>query len=216
MPTVIELRAPLNTGRKAGRRRLLLPVWTVPLAALMFLIAATAHAASARTGSVADLDADDGLPDARIGTPLANFTGLRKTDDAGRWLSFERPGDKLNFLGVELKSITYNFFKDRLYSIDLELQGKRNITRMLKALESRYGKTHTLETRTYQHTNAQMEVREWAGTKMYCDYKSAVDGAGAELVLLDKPTWDLLQLPKEQQAAAYRQMLKGSYINGDF
>jgi hypothetical protein len=87
---------------------------------------------------------------------------------------------------------------------------------MLKALERRYGKKHTLETRNYEHTNAQMEVREWAGVKEYCEYKSAVDGTGAEVVLLDKPTWDLLQVPKEERAAQSRELLKGSYTNGDF
>ena len=171
---------------------------------------------ASRAGSVADLDADDGLPDAHIGEPLTSFTGLRKTEDTGRWLTFDRPADKLEFLGVKLKGITYNFFKERLYSIDLELNGSHSVHAMLKVLEQRYGKTHSLETRTYRGTNAQMEVREWEGAKIYCEYKSAVDGTGAEMVLLDKPTWDMLQVPKEERAAQSREMLKGSYTNGDF
>jgi hypothetical protein len=173
---------------------------------------ATAHGA----GSVADLDADNGLPDAHFGAPMTSFAGLQKTEDVGRWLTFDRPADKLEFLGVRLKGITYNFFKERLFSIDLELIGRGNVHGMLKALEKRYGKTHTFETRNYPHTTAQMEVREWAGAKTYCDYKSAADGTGAELVLLDKPTWDMLQVPKQEKAAQTRELLKGSYTNGDF
>ncbi len=171
---------------------------------------------SVRAGSVAAVDADDGLPDARLGTSVAAMPGLRKSEDVGRWLTFDRPGDKLEFLGVRLKGISYNFFKDHLYSIDLELEGSHSVKGMLKMLERRYGTEHTLETRTYKGTNAIVQIREWAGTKAYCVYKSAADGTGAELVLLDKPTWDLLQQPRQQQAAMSREMLKGSYTNGDF
>jgi hypothetical protein len=201
---------------KTRWRRKMPAGWTLRLFCLFCLLSLGTARAGSVAGSVADLDADDGLPDARIGEPMTSFTGLQKTEDVGRWLTFVRPGDKLEFLGVKLKGITYNFFKERLYSIDLELSGKHNVDSMLKALERHYGKAHSLETRTYAHTNAQMEVREWTGVKMYCDYKSAVDGTGAELVLLDRPTWDLLQVPKEERAAASREMLKGSYTNGDF
>jgi hypothetical protein len=204
---------PLSAGRKRDPASRLL-LWSV--FCVLLLLAGAARAGSAKTGSVADLDADNGLAEAHLGTPLANMPGLRKTEDVGRWLTYDRPTDKLNFLGVEVKSITYNFFKERLYSIDLELQGRHNVGTMLKMLEQRYGKIHTLDTKTYQHTNAQLEVREWAGAKVYCEYKSAADRTAAELVLLDKPTWDLLQVPKEERAAMSREMLKGSYTNGDF
>ena len=61
-----------------------------------------------------------------------------------------------------------------------------------------------------------LEIREWAGAKVYCVYKSAADHEGAVLTLLDKPTWDLLQVPKQQQQAENREKLKGSFTNGDF
>jgi hypothetical protein len=194
-------------ARPAGSVRRLLA-----LICLSVLTLATVRGA----GSVAELDADNGLPDAHFGAPLASFTGLHKTEDVGRWLTFDRPGEKLEFLGVKLKGITYNFLKEKLFSIDLELKGRGEVHGMLNALEKRYGKTHSFETRTYPHTTAQMEVREWTGVKTYCDYKSAADGTGAELVLLDRPTWDLLQVPKQEKAAQTRELLKGSYTNGDF
>jgi hypothetical protein len=193
--------------RPAGSARRL-----VALFCLFGLSLATVRGA----GSVADLDADNGLPDAHFGAPLTSFAGLHKTEDVGRWLTFDRPGEKLEFLGVRLQGITYNFFKERLFSIDLELRGRGEVHGMLKALEKRYGQTHSFETRTYPHTTAQMEVREWTGARTYCDYKSAADGTGAELVLLDRPTWDLLQVPKQEKAAQTRELLKGSYTNGDF
>jgi hypothetical protein len=180
------------------------------------LMLACLSAVCARAGSVADLDADNGLPNAKLTAPLTSFTGLTKTDDAGRWLSFTRSSDKLDFNGVPLKGITYNFFKGLLYSIDLDVEGKRNVGRMLKTLEERYGRQHTLDTKNYRNTEAVVEVREWAGTKAYCDFKSAGDRSGGQVVFVDKPTWDLLQKPKEEQAAQARMLLKGSFTNGDF
>lgn len=180
------------------------------------LMLACLSAVCARAGSVADVDADDGLPDAKLTAPLSAFTGLTKTDDAGRWLSYTRASDKLDFNGVPLKGITYNFFKGLLYSIDLDVEGKRNVGRMLKALETRYGRQHTLDIKHYPNTEAEVEVREWAGVKAYCDFKSAGDRSGGQVVFVDRPTWDMLQKPKEEQAAQARTLLKGSFTNGDF
>ena len=171
-----------------------------------------AHAA----GDASAVDRDNGLLDAVLGTPLKNFQGLQKTEDTGRWLSFTRPGDKLDFYGVRLTGVTYNFFKEKLYSISLDVEGTGHVKKMLDVLERRYGKDHTFEVRTFPKTAAQMQVREWSGNKAYCVYKSAGDARGAVLTFVDKPTWDLLQAPRQQQEDQSRNLLKGSYTNGDF
>ena len=54
---------------------------------------------------------------------------------------------------------------------------------MTKELENEFGKDHTLETRTYPRINALLEIREWAGTRVYCVYKSAADFDGGVLTL---------------------------------
>ena len=190
-----------------------LRVWRVWLLALVLGVA-TAGASPA--GTTADLDRDNGLPDARLGTPLNNFQGMQKTEDTGRWLSFTRPTDKLEYRGYEVKSITYNFFKEKLYSIFLEVADKHNVKGLLKALEQQYGKQHSYELHNYAKTGAQLEIREWAGAKVYCVYKNGSDFRGGVLTFLDKPTWDLLQVPKREREAQSRDMLKGSYLNGDF
>ena len=183
----------------------------VILAWCLFLMAGTMHA-----GSLADLDRDNGLPDAKLGTPLSAFQGLQKTEDVGRWLTFKRPGDVLRYGKFAVSGITYNFFKDRLYSINLDLTDKRSVKGVIKLLEDQYGTDHGRDERPYAHSTAIMEIREWASTKVYCVYKSASDYDGAVLTFLDKPTWDQLQIPKKQQQAENQEKLKGSFLNGDF
>jgi hypothetical protein len=167
-------------------------------------------------GSVSNLDKDGGLPGAPIGAPLQSFNGMQQIEDTGRWLSYVRPQDRLEFLGVRLKGITYNFFKERLYSINLDITGRRETHQMLKILEQRYGNDYTFDTKSYPKVQAQMEIREWAGAKLYCIFKSSSEFDGGVLTLLDKPTWDLLQIPKREQQAQARALLKGSFSNGDF
>ncbi len=170
----------------------------------------------ARAGSVADLDRDNGLPDAKLGAPMNAFQGLQRTEDVGRWQTFKRPADALRYGKFEVTGITYNFFKDRLYSINVDLSGKRSVKGVLKLLEDQYGKDHSFDRRDYAQARATLEIREWAGTKAYCVYKSAADFDGGVLTFVDKPTWDLLQVPKKQQQAENKEKLKGSFINGDF
>ena len=169
-----------------------------------------------RAGSLAELDQDNGLPDAKLGTPISAMQGLQKTEDVGRWLTFKRPSDVLRYGKFAVTGITYNFFKDKLYSINLDLSGSRSVEGVLKLLETQYGKDHSLDRREYTNSTAVLEVREWAGTKVYCVYKSAANFDGGVLTFVDRPTWDLLQIPKKQQQAENREMLKGSFLNGDF
>lgn len=197
----------------AGTRALPLARWMAKVALVLCL---WLSAGSIRAGSLADLDRDNGLPDAKLGTPLSAFQGLQKTEDVGRWLTFKRPSDVLRYGKFEVAGITYNFFKDRLYSINVDLTGKRSVKGMIKLLEDQYGKDHGRDQRTYTHSTALMEIREWTATKVYCVYKSGSDYDGAVLTFLDKPTWDQLQLPKKQQQAENREKLQGSFLNGDF
>ena len=132
----------------------------------------------------------------------------------GRWLTFKRPSDNLRFGGFTVSGITYNFFKERLYSINLDLVGRGNIKGILKLLEQEYGKDHTMDTLPYSKVSAMMEVREWAGTKVYCVLKTGSDQEGGVLTLLDKPTWDLLQIPKKEKLETAKQMLGGSFLDG--
>lgn len=166
-------------------------------------------------GSLADLDRDNGLPNAQLGAPLSSFQGLEKTEDTGRWLSFRRPSDNLHFGKYEVAGITYNFFKERLYSIVLTIPGKGNVKGTLKLLDQMYGKDHTNDTLPVAKMAMTVDVHEWAGTKVYCIMKNGSDFDGGELRFLDRATWDALQIPKKEKLEASKQMLSGSFVNGD-
>ncbi len=166
-------------------------------------------------GTLANLDRDNGLPTAQLGAPITSFQGLEKTEDVGRWLTFKRPADTLRYGKYAVTGITYNFFKDRLYSINLDVQGKGNVKGIIKLLEQNYGKDHTLDVLPFSKVNATMDVREWAATRVYCVMKNGSDEQGGVLTLLDKPTWDLIQVPKREKLEASKQLLGGSFINGD-
>ena len=181
--------------------------------------------AVARAGALDDLDRENGLPDAKLGTPIEAFRGMEQTEETGRWTSYRRPTDKLAFGKVELSGITYNFFKGKLYSIFIDVEGKRNTKGILKLLEQTYGKDHTLATQTFSKpakqlffsdTTPQMEVREWTGKRVFLLFKNADNFVGGQITFLDKPTWDTLQIPKEERRKEIRKMLDGSFLNGDF
>ncbi len=189
---------------------------TRPLLPACLAFALLLLSAPARAGSVADLDRQNGLPDAQIGAPVSAFQGLQQIEDTGRWTSYKRASDKLTFNRFDLASITYNFFKGKLYSIFLEVEGKQNVKGVLRALEQLYGRDHTLEKRPVPPTNLSMEIREWTGQKVYLLYKNGDNFVGGQITYLDRPTWDSLQVPKQERAAELRKMLQGSFTNGDF
>ncbi len=186
-------------------------VWlALPILALLFALHAHAE------GTLEDLDRDNGLPDAQLGANVRNFQGLRKTEDTGRFTTFTRPGEKMVFEGAEITGITYNFFKDELYSIDIDVAGVTNVKKVLRYLETHYGNDHTKETRTYAKTAAELDIREWVGRKAYCLLKSGTDLKGAVLVFVNRPKWDELEVPRKEREKQSRDMLKGSFTNGDF
>lgn len=171
---------------------------------------------AARAGSVADLDRVNGLPEAKLGAHVDSFRGLALVEDTGRWLTYQPPGSKFSYAGFEVTRVKYNFFKGRLYSINVDVDGKRSTRGILKALEADFGTTHSLEKHRLPGADTDLEVREWTGQKAYLLYKSAANGEGAQMTFLDRPTWDQLQVPREERKQQYRDMLGGSFSNGDF
>lgn len=167
-------------------------------------------------GGIADLDRDNGLPDAQLGASVKTFQGLKSTDEVGRFQSYVRPTDRMQFDGVEVTGITYNFFEGALYSIDIDVRGTGNVARLFKVMERKYGTDYTSETRTYPKTSAQLDIREWAGKRAYCLFKGSSDLRGAVLVYVNRPKWDELEAPRREKEAHARDMLKGSFTNGDF
>ena len=187
------------------------PPRLLALLCLFLLWSSPTHA-----GTVADLDQQNGLPDAQIGAPVSAFKGLQLIEDTGRWTSYKRSADRLTFNRFDLTTITYNFFKGKLYSVFLETEGKENVKGILRSLEALYGREHSYEKRAVPPTNISMETREWTGQKVYLLYKNGDNFMGGQITYLDRPTWDSLQVPKQERAVELRKMLQGSFMNGDF
>ena len=205
-------RSPLLPASRVARDRVFprFSVWF--LAAVLLLTLPTGSRAS---GSVEELDRENGLPNAQLGATVSSFQGLERTEDLGRFQSYKRVGDKLRYGKFEVTSITYNFFKDRLYSVVLVVAGKGNVKGIVKMLEQNYGKDHTLDTLPVAKSILTVEVREWDGKKAYCIMKSGSDNEGGELRFIDKATWDLLEAPRREKLEASKAMLGGSFLNGD-
>ncbi len=171
---------------------------------------------AANTGTVDNLDRDNGLPEFQLGAPLKSFSGLELKEDTGRWVSYRVPGDKLKYLGAELTGITLNFFKDQLYSIDVNFESRSATLRLLKSFEQSYGKQHTFETRNLLEATTELETREWDGAKALLVVKTAGNYHGGIARFVDKHLWDQLAAPRKERAAQLHKMLDGSYTNGDF
>ncbi len=207
---------PLYPPASSARVRRFRPGWLRGWLLVCGLAFAALGSNVGRAGSIDDLDRENGLPMAKLGTPVEAFQGLEQTEEAGRWITYRRPADRMTFGKFEIGGISYNFFKGKLYSIFIDVEGKRNTKGILKLLEETYGKDHTFESRVMPKTDAQLEVREWTGKKVFLLYKNSDNFTGGQITFLDRQTWDLLQIPKEERRKEIRKMLDGSFLNGDF
>jgi hypothetical protein len=169
-------------------------------------------------GTVAAVDADYGFNGVQLGiVPSAlNLKDVEKTDELGRWLTYRDKRDRIPFAGFEVSEIIYNFLWGKLYSIHVEVHNKRNVRGLLNVLEQRYGRDYTFDSRVIAAAETTLETREWKGKRAYVLYKSGVNGVGAQIVVVDRSTWDKMQVPRDQAAKQNREWMKGSFSNGDF
>lgn len=186
----------------------LLPVFA---AALSFSLRAFGQA-----GTTAAIDAEYGFNGVKLGIPISALKNVELAEDVGRWLTYKDKRPKIQYGGFEVTEVLYNFFWGKLYSIHIEVHDKRNVRGVLKLLEQNYGRPDTLETQPIATLDTTLETREWKGKRVYLLYKSAKNGQGAQIVVVDRPIWDKLQVPRAQAAKQNREWMKGSFANGDF
>lgn len=185
-----------------------LPVFA---AALLFSLRAFGQA-----GTTAAIDVEYGFNGVPLGIPISALKEAEMIEDTGRWLTYKDKRPKIQYAGFELNEILYNFFWGKLYSMHIEVRDKRNVRGILKLLEQKYGPSNTVETHYVSAADTKVETREWAGKKAYVLYKSATNGMGAQIVVVDRPIWDKLQVPRAQAAKQNLDWMKGSFANGDF
>ncbi len=189
-----------------------------PLVVVFVAALLVAGRAFGQAGSTAAVDADYGFNGVQLGIPPSalKLNELEKVEELGRWLTYRDKREKIPFAGLLVSDITYNFLWGKLYSIHVEVHDKRNVRGMLKVLEQRYGRDYTYDSRVIAAADTTMETREWKGKRAYVLYKSGTNGVGGQLIVVDRPTWDKMQIPREQAAKQNREWMKGSFLNGDF
>jgi hypothetical protein len=167
-------------------------------------------------GSTAAVDADYGFNGVSLGIAPSALNDVEKVDELGRWLTFRDKRSRIPFAGYEVSEVVYNFLWGKLYSIHVEVHDKRNVRGLLNVLEQRYGREYTLDSRHIAAADTTLDTREWKGKRAYVLYKSGRNGVGAQIVVVDRSTWDKMQVPREQAAKQNREWMKGSFMNGDF
>jgi hypothetical protein len=187
-----------------------------PLSVFFLAFLLWAGRALGQAGTTAAIDAEYGFNGVQLGIPASALKGVSLVEDVGRWLTYHDTRSKIPYAGFELTDVTYNFFWGKLYSIHVEIHDKRNVRGILKLLEQNYGREYTLESRVIAEADTTLETREWKGKRVYLLYKSGKNGKGAQLVLVDRPTWDKLQEPRAQEVQKNREWMKDSFMNGDF
>jgi len=167
-------------------------------------------------GGIPQLDAENGLPNAQLGAPLASFEGLTTEEELGAWGTYRRKNDRMRYQGRPIEEILYNFYKGKLYSIRMEIADTRTVKGLLVHLYSQYGPESNLQRRRYSDYETTLIIREWDGQKVDLVFKYADDFSGGTLIWVDSKTWNELNAGR---AAANRELndaMSGSILNLDF
>lgn len=169
-----------------------------------------------QVGTTAAIDAEFGFNGVNLGIPISALKDAELTEDTGRWLTYKDKRTKVHYGKFETTEVLYNFFWGKLYSIHIEVRDKRNVRGVLEQLELNYGKPNTLDVQTVASVDTKLETREWKGKRVYLLYKSAKNGMGAQIVVVDRVIWDKLAIPRAQAAKQNLDWMRGSFANGDF
>lgn len=167
-------------------------------------------------GGVAQLDAELGLPDARIGAPLSSFDGLETVEEVGAWGTYRRPADRSKYKRWPVEEIIYNFYQGRLYSIRIELLDVRSVRAILIDFYEQYGPEDHLQRKRFGDYDTTLVIREWDGEKVDLVYKYADDFSGGTIIWVDSTAWNQLNEGRQAVNAELREAMSGSMLNLDF
>lgn len=167
-------------------------------------------------GGIPQLDAENGLPNAQLGTPLASFEGLTTEEELGAWGTYRRKQDRMRYQGRPVEEILYNFYKGKLYSIRMEIADTRTVKGLLVYLYEQYGPESHLQRRRYSDYETTLIIREWDGEKVDLVFKYADDFSGGTLIWVDSKTWNELNAGRQAANRELSDAMSGSILNLDF
>lgn len=162
------------------------------------------------------VDAEYGFLGVPLGSPMERFSQMETIEEVGRWHSYKDPREKVRWEGCQLDEIRYNFLWGKLYSIHIDVRGRGNVRGLLRVMEARYGPNFSRDTQSLIKAGDVIETREWTGRRAFLLYKSATSGTGGQIVVVDRPTWEKMQQPREQMVRESLEWMGGSYLKGEF
>jgi len=96
-----------------------------------------------------------GIPFGKEFTPDASFACQVDSEEGVKCV---RSGDDLTLHGVPLKSLSYLFMYKRLFTADMEVEGRDNYDRLVAEMARRHGKPEKLQSGMLSHTGKQVDI----------------------------------------------------------
>lgn len=183
---------------------------------LLAVVVSLLLAGSALAQSAANIDAEYGFIGVRLMTPPEAFTKVETSEELGRWLTLKDTRGGLRYANFALDEVRYNFLWRKLYSIHIDVSGKKATRGILAALLAQYGPPTTVESQNVSEANTTVETREWKGKKAYLLYKHALNGKGGQIIVVDRAQWDKMEAPRSQQRDQNLKWMQGSFLKGEF
>lgn len=180
------------------------------------VLAALFVAGSAFGQSAASIDDEYGFIGVRLNTTPEAFKQVETTEELGRWLTFKDTRSALRYAGFNLDEVHYHFLWRKLYSIHIDVSGKKATRGVLAALIKQYGAPNTVESQNVSSESTVVETREWKGKKAYLVYKHALNGKGGQIVVVDRAQWDKMEAPRAKQTDQNLKWMQGSFMKGEF
>ena len=94
------------------------------------------------------------------GAPAASLPDLKVVDREGDIIHYERPGEKKELGGIELRNVTYSFYKDKFYHAEIGYEGQGAFEALQNGLVAKYGPPDNVRQKTDAAGKA-YEIATW-------------------------------------------------------
>ena len=99
------------------------------------------------------------------GAAPSTLSGLKAVEHDGDIIHYERPEEKKELGGVNLRRLTYSFYKDRFYHAEIDYTGKDAAKVLQESLEAKYGPPDTVREKTDANGKPySVAVWDWPGS----------------------------------------------------
>jgi len=121
------------------------------------------------------LDAQNGFFEVHLGDSLQRFKNLKRDGSYLKKDKYVWVNDPLNYADVKFKAVYYLFYKGRLHSLHLKLEGEKNSHAFLEILRMFYGDGEQ---------NAMAPHFEWQGKKVKLVYEENLFTKNADVFFI--------------------------------